>query len=352
MRTIIQPISLHRISAGCLAIAAIACGPSFRNGGDDDGGGDDAPSDADTTPTDTETCGAQTEQIGVTNLGDPPDLLVVLDRSGSMTAPPPVFPPIFTPKWTIMRNGLTSVVTSKQANIKFGLLEFPSDDVCGADAAAEVGVALNAAGAVNAYFAGRSPNGNTPAHLALASALSYYNSIPVNPAGRYVLFATDGLPNCLGGVPDTASDAETVAAVAALFSAGIKTYVLGFGTFGLPTGVLNDAAVAGGVPKAGSTKFYEANNSAELDAALQAISGGVIVPSCSFELQSLPPVPDNVTIKINGMIVPRSTQHTDGWDYHPDAMTITFFGSWCQTIKSGATTNVSFVYGCPGPIIN
>jgi len=343
--------SISAVGWIAIAIAAIACGPTHRNNGGDDG--DDAPpTDADTTPIDTANCGAQTQQIGVTNLGDPPDLLVVLDRSGSMSAPPTTFPPIFTPKWTIMRNGLTSVVTSKQANIKFGLLEFPSDDNCAADAAAEVGVSLGAASAFNTYFAGRSPNGNTPGHVALSSALSYFGSIPVNSAGRYVLFATDGLPNCLGGVPETASDAQTVAAVGALFAAGIKTYVLGFGTFGLPAGVLNDAAVAGGVPKPGATKFYEANNSAELDLALQAIAGGVIVPSCTFQLQSAPPDPNNVTITINGMVVPRSSQHTDGWDYYPDPMTITFFGSWCNTIKSGATTNVSFVYGCPGPIIN
>jgi hypothetical protein len=78
----------------------------------------------------------------------------------------------------------------------------------------------------------------------------------------------------------------------------------------------------------------------------------VIVPSCVFHLASLPPDPDNVTVTINGTAVPRSTMHTDGWDYYPDAMTITFFGGTCQTIKSGATTNVSFVYGCPGPVIN
>jgi hypothetical protein len=170
-------------------------------------------------------------------------------------------------------------------------------------------------------------------------------------AGRYVLFATDGLPNCGGGNPDTASDTETVAAVTALFNAGIKTYVLGFGQFGgSPT--LNNAAIAGGVPKPGNTKYYEANNAAELDMALQQIAGGLIVPSCSFQLASLPPDPDNVTVTLNGMVVPRSPSHTNGWDYHPDPMTFTFFGSYCTQIMQGAMTNVSFVYGCPGPVIN
>ncbi len=333
-----------------IAIVLVACGPKpadHPGTGDDDDTVDDAATTPDTT---AETCGAQSENIGVVSLGDPPDLLVVLDRSGSMQSPPQQFPPIFTPKWTIMRNGLNSVAAAKDQAIKFGLLEFPSDDNCAADASVEVPIALGASGAIATYFSNRSPNGNTPAHIGLGSALAHFNSLPVNPAGRYVLFATDGLPNCMGGDPDVASNAATVSAVTALASAGIPTYVLGFGTFADPT-ILNDAAVAGLKPKPGSTKYYEANNAAELDQALQAIAGGVIVPSCSYQLASAPPVPEDVTVTLNGVVVPRSPSHTDGWDYHPDAMTITFFGSYCASIQSGSVANVSFVYGCPGPVL-
>lgn len=342
-----------------LALVLIACGPTPKGnggGGDDDGSGSSG-IDAGETYFDASgmdpdaSCGAQMQQIGVVNLGDPPDLLVVLDRSGSMTAAPPVFPPVFDTKWNIMKNALISITTQKDQSIKFGLLEFPSDENCAADATAEVPIALGAHTPFTTYFGSRSPGGNTPAHVALSSALSYYQSIPVNPAGRYVLFATDGLPNCLGGDPDTASDMATVAAVTALMNAGIPTYVLGFGTFGLNTGVLNDAAVAGGKAKSGTTKFYEANNANDLAMALQAIAGGIIVPSCTFQLASLPPDPDNVTVTINGVAVPRSPSHTNGWDYHPNAMTITFFGSYCSQIMMGSTTNVAFIYGCPGPIL-
>lgn len=341
-----------------IALAMVACGPPAKSGG----GGDDQNTDANTsggdaneTPLDSASCGAQMANIGVVNLGDPPDLLVVLDRSGSMSAPPSTFPPVFTPKWTTMKTSLTSVVTAKQQQIKFGLLEFPSDDDpgCSAVATPKVNIGLGAAPAFASYFSARSPGGNTPAHVGLASALTYFNSIPVNTAGRYVLFATDGLPNCLGGDPNTGSDAATVAAVTALFNAGIKTYVLGFGgAFGGTPAVLNDAAVAGGKPKPGAVKFYEASNQAELDTALAAISGGIIVPSCSFQLQSAPPDPNNVTVTINGAPVPRSPSHGNGWDYYPNAMTITFFGTYCQQISSGAMTNVAFSYGCPGPVIN
>lgn len=337
-----------------IVMTLAACGPLPKQHTDGGAGGGDssAGDDASNVDVDAATCGAQMQMIGVVNLGDPPDMLVVLDRSGSMASPPTTFPPVFTSKWDIMHSGLQSIATAKDQSIKFGLLEFPSDDNCAADATPEVPIMLGSAPAIGAYFGSRSPNGNTPAHVALGSALTYFNSIPVNMAGRYVLFATDGLPNCSGGDPNTASDAETVAAVTALFNAGIKTYVLGFGTFGLNTGVLNDAAVAGGEAKPGATKFYEANNAADLNAALTQIAGGIIVPSCTYQLASAPPVPGDVTVTVNGTPVPRSTAHTNGWDYYPDSMTITFFGSYCSQIMSGSITDVSFVYGCPGPVIN
>ncbi|HEY5920094.1 MAG TPA: vWA domain-containing protein [Kofleriaceae bacterium] len=327
-----------------IVLLLAACGPTAKakpdggGGGGDDGGGGNA---------DAATCGAQTTPIETTNQGDPPDLLVVLDRSGSMRSCPNGNPFCTNPsKWSIMDGALTSVVMSKQTQIKFGLLEFPSNDDCAADAGAEVGIALNAGPAVDTYFNNRDPDGNTPAATSLQSALGYYNSIPANPAGRYVLFATDGLPGCTGD-PEN----DTVNAVTALFNAGIKTYVLGFGSFG-GTSVLNAAATAGGTARPGATKFYEASSAAELDQALNDIAGGVIVPTCVFALASAPPDPTNVTVTIGGTPVPRDTNHVNGWDYYPDAMTITFFGTYCDQIKSGAVGDVTFVYGCPGPVIN
>ena len=45
-----------------------------------------------------------------------------------------------------------------------------------------------------------------------------------------------------------------------------------------------------------------------------------------FALAKAPPVPDNVSIQIGNMQIGRSTMHTNGWDYAPDALHITFYG--------------------------
>src|SRR5690349_2671129 len=91
----------HLLLTTC-SVFAFACGPTPQDqgpvtdaagGGDDDG--DAHPIDADEPVVDA-TCGAQSQDIGLVNLGDPPDMLIVLDRSGSMSGPIPSFPPNFT----------------------------------------------------------------------------------------------------------------------------------------------------------------------------------------------------------------------------------------------------------------
>lgn len=349
---------------------AAACGPTGYDGNDNgngnapqadaavpgpDGGGSlDAQVGRDAAPGSDagEICGAQTEPIEIINLGDPPDMLIVLDRSGSMMLPPGLIP-VGTSKWVLMKNALQALLDAKQHNIRFGMTVFPTNDDCGVDPGARVPIALSNGGAIMSYLNSISYGGNTPATYALAEALTYYQSLPENPAGRYVLFATDGAPNYGGDPPnvDITTDAETIQAVADLAAAGIHSFVLGFGS-GLPSSTLNDAAQAGLEPRPnGPPHFYQAEDETSLNNALMAIAGGIIVPSCSFALASLPPVPDDVAVYFDGVPVPRNPGHVNGWDYHPDAGTITFFGSYCDDLTSGQVASVEFLFGCPGPVV-
>ncbi len=349
--------------------ALTACGPTAPADGNENGNGSvdaaqpqpdgEAMGDAGTVgdayvPPDAELCGAQTEEIEIISLGDPPDLLIVLDRSGSMMLAPG-FPPLGDSKWNIMKSSLSTVLAAREANIRFGLSVFPTDNDCAVDPGARVGVQISNAAPIVSYLNSTSPNGSTPAHLGLQEALIYYNSIPVNPAGRYVLFATDGIPNCGGSPPDVdiETPTETVDAVTALANAGIHTFVLGFGgLFGLDSAVLNDSAQAGLEPVAGGPPyFYQADDAASLQAVLDTIAGGIIIPSCSFELTSLPPVPEDVAVYFDSVAVPRNPSQQNGWDYYPDAGTITFFGTYCDQLTSGQVSEVDFMFGCPGPVV-
>jgi hypothetical protein len=340
---------MHRpISSAALTIFLFSCGSS---GGDPGSGDVDGGSTNDDGGSDN--CGAQEEEIQIINQGDPPDLLIVLDRSGSMDGTIPTFPPTtLESKWSVMKTALDQVTAQWDDNIRFGLAMFPTGEMCGVSPGTAVPIELGQNASVVEAMTINEPAGQTPAQFGLAEALATYNSLPVNPAGRYVLFATDGEPNCSENAED-----DTVAAVTNLANEGIKTFVLGFG---LPLGplgdviypLLNDAAEAGGVPRPGGPPhYYRASNAMELQNALQEIAGGIIVPSCTFSLTELPPDPDLVTVTINGVPVPRDAGHDNGWDYYPDMSTITFFGSYCQMIEGGDASNVRFVYGCPGPVI-
>ncbi len=345
----------------CFAFALAACGATGTMDGDGNGQAADSGAvgraDANNNLNFTDaSCGAQTEEIPLVEINDPPDLLIVLDKSGSMDTPPG-FPFPFSPtKWDIMEDALNSITSTYNNNIRFGLSVFPNGgpNLCGVLSGADVPVDLGQAPAISSWLAGNSPNGNTPAHLALQNASSIYAGLPANPAGQYVLFATDGVPNCGGTppVPDQGTGTETVAAVQALAAQGVNTFVLGFGdVLGLDPGVLNDAAQAGGEAKPGGPPYYYAANDANsLQTALMQIAGGIILPSCSFTVSATPPDPNLVTVTVNGTPIPRDPGHNNGWDYHPDASTITFFGMACEQVQTG-NTEVSFVFGCPGPTI-
>jgi hypothetical protein len=364
--------NLSKLVVAGAMVASAACGPSATGGdGNGDGNGtgsagadggnggaaaDARPPSADAHIPIDASCGAQTAEIPLVEVNDPPDLLIVLDASGSMSLPPGFPFSLGDSKWQIMTAALQGITNSYDSHIRFGLSAFPiSSDECGVGTGPDVPIGISQAGAINGWMGNHGPTGSTPAHLALQLASSIYASEPANPSGQYVLFATDGVPTCGGDpvTPDTASDTETLAAVQALANQGVHTFVLGFGDIlGLDPDLLNDAAQAGGEPKAGGPPyFYHADNASELQTALSDIAGGIIIPSCSFEVTETPPDPDLVTVTIDGMAIPRDPGHASGWDYYPDDSTITFFGSSCDAVQEG-DTSVSFVFGCPGPSID
>jgi hypothetical protein len=194
-------------------------------------------------------------------------------------------------------------------------------------------------------------SGATPTHTSLDAARAYYGAIPVNPIGRYVLLATDGLPNCGPPLPDGGTEEtidETVAAVQALHDAGIITYVLGFGMdlTGDPT-ALSRMATAGGTGMP-----YSATSAAELDMALDAIAAEITPASCTIELDG--PTRDPMLLRVSfdgGALIPRNPAHTSGWDYDPATNTITFYGAECTALQSGSVVGVDVDFGCPGPLI-
>ena len=187
--------------------------------------------------------------------GDKPDMLIVLDRSGSMQT---------GSKWTQAKNAINTVVTANAGAIRFGLLMFPYPDYCSVYGV-QVAVGNTTSSAITSTLNATSATGSaTPIASALNSAYSYLVSIDPGKL-KYVLLITDGSENCSG---------SPVTAVTLLNGAKIKTFVVGFGS-GVNASQLNSMAQAGGTALSGSTKYYQANNQSQLSAALKAIAGQV-----------------------------------------------------------------------------
>jgi hypothetical protein len=285
----------------------------------------------------------------------PPDVLLVLDKTGSLldamdsTDKCAVGDTTCQQRWATLVSGLNAVLTSSSTNVNWGLETFNSDGSCGVDPP-EVDIAPGSAAKVQAYIATITPNGATPTTLAITKAVTYLQSL-TDPNPKYILLATDGLPNCLngtnGGRGGGATDllgAEGEAAAA--LNAGYKVYVLGVGP---ETTNLTGLAFAGG-----TTDYYPALTPDALTTALASIVGSVV--SCTFGLGTAPQVPTNVAVQFNNdpsITAPHDTSHTNGWDYTTPANTsIQLYGSWCDDVTNGKYTSAQILKGCPnGEII-
>ena len=289
----------------------------------------------------------------------PAEILIVLDRSGSMKEVPSGS--TGTTKWSLVVPGVNEVVTATDASVSWGLKVFPEGEgkeciAASVTSAIPVPIAANNAAAVTAQVTATTPEGNgTPTGDAIKAAVTYLKTLSsTNP--KFILLATDGEPSCAGTTKDS-GDAHTYAvqAVTDAASAGIKTVVVGVATTkSSATRVLNEMAVAGQMARTDSTspdtKFYLASTKDELVKALEQITGQV--SGCVFELSSTPPDPDNIAVHVNDMTAPRDATRMNGWDYtSADNNRVEIYGSWCDQIKSATSRQVNFVLGCPNEII-
>jgi len=289
----------------------------------------------------------------------PAEILIVLDRSGSMKETPSGSKG--ASKWDLVVPGVNEVVTATDATVSWGLKVFPegegSECIAGSvTSAIPVAIAAANAGAVTAQVTATTPEGNgTPTGDAIKAAVAYLKTL-TDPNPKFILLATDGEPSCAGTSKD-ASDARAYAvqAVTDAASKGFKTVVVGVATTkSSATRALNDMAVAGQMARAdtdpAATKFYLASTKDELVQSLEQITGQV--SSCVFDLTTKPPDPGNIAVHVNDQKAPQDTTRMNGWDYtSSNFLQIEVYGSWCDQIKAATSNRVNLVLGCPGEVL-
>ncbi|MEJ7730045.1 MAG: VWA domain-containing protein [Polyangiaceae bacterium] len=308
-------------------------------------------SDGTVCDTDANTCvpGGECGSQEATVEAVPPNLLVVLDRSCSMTEAV-----ANQTKWDIAVAALTTMTTTFAGDIRFGLNLFPdkTPDSC---AQTEVPVPIGpgteqaiqdllAAALVNGdlYF----PNGPCVTNIDTAMEQAAADLALQDPNRQsYVLLLTDGKQ---AGCDAAGGDPGTTQIITDLWANQVGTFVLGFGN-GIDADQMNAFADAGGVPNADpQQRYYQAEDQASLDAVLTTIATATL--GCTFSLDETPPDASKIFVFFdNTESIARDATHMQGWDYDPATNQVTFYGDDCQQLKDGTVTDVDVVFGCNEP---
>jgi hypothetical protein len=147
-------------------------------------------------------------------------------------------------------------------------------------------------------------------------------------------------------------DSATVDQINKLKTAGVGTFVVGIPGTELYSGFLDAFAVAGGMTAsadAGGPKYYAVSASGGVD-ALTAVFKSIttlLIKSCDLQLETDPPDPTLLNVKVNGQIVAQSGP--DGWDLDKTTTppTIRIKGATCHDIETNGAQSVEVIYGCP-----
>jgi hypothetical protein len=325
------------------------------------------------------------------------DILLVIDKSGSMTSMPAGF---MTDKWTAVKTALSGALGAVKGGISFGLELFPNNlttpipTACtsqcwdmppGDDAiVVPVGPGTATVPTILSKFSAM-PAGGTPTAAALKAAADYFTTgSGKSLAGdKYVLLATDGGPNGNGSLmcdqtsctvnmdlnqtgmnatnycssmlvadgPKSCLDGQaTIDQLTAMAAAGIKTFVVGIPGTDPYVSTLDAMAVAGGAPASMTSPKYFAVSAMGGVAGLQQVFETItkqLIRSCSLQLQSNPPDPGLLNVYVDGKVVPKPG--ADGWDLDTSTMppTIVLKGATCANIESMGAGSIDIQYGCP-----
>lgn len=271
------------------------------------------------------------EEFGTTAV--PPNLLIVLDRTGSMSAEVPDSGGLS--RWEVAGDAVASVLQSYEGTINFGLNLFSACTGNGCAPGTIVEPIGSAAVAIDQAVSQASLcNSGDPETVIGGTLAALVGESSLQAPGRdnVVLLLTDGHDNCGGGGAQAATDllGQPVP---------VQVYVVGF------SGGVDAAELEAIAQAAGTDPYYQADDAAELSSALQTIAGNV--KTCSFQLDETPDAEIFVFFNNDPSGVPNDPN--DGWTYDDATNTVTFHGAACDDIENGDVDDIDIVFGCDAP---
>jgi hypothetical protein len=283
----------------------------------------------------------------------PPNIMVLLDRSGSMNGDAGG-----DTRWNVAKAAISKITSLLNANIRFGLSTYSSCEPGGCSAGSVVvPIAAGNAPAVVAFLDGtvdqRSSDGKgltsdgkleylcdsgdpeTSTGKSLA-ALTAEPSLKDPARTNAVILLTDGKEN-----DECKADCDGACGAERLLSQSppVKTYVVGLG---VSASALDAIAKAGG-----TTESIATNDLDQLSGAFATITSDV--DSCEYALGTAPPDTRGLYVFFDKIAVPGSA--TDGWSYVDAQKKLEFTGDACAKLRAGTVKDVEVVYACAPPIL-
>ena len=276
----------------------------------------------------------------------PPDVLLVLDKSGSMSMEswdhdenPQT--KVVT-RWYSLYGVVSSIVTKFDKTVNFGMKLYPNLEAtsyepkaCVVDPGVEVEIAPENANAVLALLppADFAVLGGTPMESGLKEAFTYLQALDAGKQ-RFALMVADGeiSKTCQGEVFN-----EALGAVKNAKTKGIATYVVGIDVDPSTSAQLAALAEAGGKPNVNNPDgFYQTSSQIELQAALQQIVDDTL--SCVIDVDPEPSEPDLFQVWIGPDRIDRIDAVTDcktedGWVWTKPHVQIELCGAACLELK-------------------
>jgi len=192
----------------------------------------------------------------------PPDILILLDRSGSMEWDATAMCRSncgANSRWNQVTAALNAVVPMTDTMVNWGLKFFGSSNNCTVSTPPDVPIGPGTGAMIMTRIGATRTGSPTPTRNGMNVAAGYMATLTdMNP--KYVLLATDGEPTCNPDLPAAnMNDSDAMGAQQAVSNAltmGFKTIVVGIGdTMGAAT--LDQMAINGGMPQTGAaTQFY------------------------------------------------------------------------------------------------
>jgi len=282
----------------------------------------------------------------------PPNVEIVLDRSCSMKK---MLDGTATTKWDAAVAALSHVLDTHATDIRWGATLFPdtTGESCAQDAI-PFPVANGNAPGIKALLvsAQAKTDPNYPDGPCVTNIDTGIEQAATDPAlgqanrQSFMMLVTDGAQSScsLGGGATGA-----VTAIMNAATAGVKTFVVGFGSE-VDATQLNKFADAGGEALTGANHYYQADTATALDQAFQAISA--LTVSCTYKVDPAPTDLSQTWVYESGnQLIPRDTTHANGWDYDDANQHLTLYGPPCDHLKDLTVTMLDVIFGCPTPPI-